>query len=328
MISVVIPVRNGGATLRACLEAVFSCESPDEEFEVVVIDDASTDDTGEIAGKFPVTLVHMDRRVGPAVARNKGAEQATGDVLLFIDADMILSPGALRGVKDAFIDPEMMACQGVTESVPFNDGFVPSYRALRNAFYTEQMAKHDYHINFGTRCAAIRRSVFEELGGFDQSYTDASNEDEEFGRRVNRRYRVRVSRDIRGRHTEQGLFGCIHNYASRSYGAVQLAMKDDFTFDKSEVTPFHGIGAAAALAAPVVLVTHSGRGALPFIVVWGATRLGLWKYILRERGVIFLIGALPVDFILTASAGMGGMLGAVSSAPSMVLGKNDRGARR
>ncbi len=324
MISVIIPVHNGGATLRACLEAVFSSNTSEGEYEVIVIDDASTDETAEIARDFPCEYVRKDEREGPAAARNDGAERAKGDLLLFIDADMILAPGALRGVQGAFSDPEMMACQGVTEKEPFNEGFVPTYRALCNAHFTEKMAEHDFHITFHTRCGAIRRSVFEELGGFDTSYSDAIVEDEEFGRRVNQKYRVRVRRAIRGRHREPGLLASLSKYLSRSYGSARLIVSHDLIFDKSELTIVHSVGALAAATAPLAVIARSPLGILTLLTVYGASRAEVFAFIKRERGAPFLLATIPLDYLLTTTAGVGGVIGAVAALPEVITRSKGR----
>src|SRR5262245_23784492 len=78
-VSVVIPAYNGESTLAECLACVF--RSLYKAFDVVLIDDGSTDGTREIAAGFPVRLVHTGGRVGPAAARNLGARLAEGDIL-------------------------------------------------------------------------------------------------------------------------------------------------------------------------------------------------------------------------------------------------------
>ena len=323
MISVIIPVRNGGETLRACLEAVFSSHIPEGEYEVLVVDDASTDDTGTIVREFPCRYMRREEQAGPAVARNDGAREATGDVLLFIDADMVLSADALMGVRETFVNPEIVACQGVAEKEPFNEGFVPTYRALCNAYFTEKMAEHDFHITFHTRCGAIRRSVFEELGGFDTSFSDAIVEDEEFGRRVNQRYRVRVRRAIRGRHREPGLVASLSKYFSRSYGSARLIVSHDFIFDKSELTPVHSVGAVAAAAAPLAVIARSSLATITLLSVYGA-RAEVFAFIKRERGAPFLLATIPLDYLLTATAGVGGVLGAVAALPGAITCSKSR----
>src|SRR4030095_12829041 len=96
-ISVIIPVYNGAAFLRSCLEAVVATDYA--SYECIVVDDGSTDGSRTIAAEFPmpVRVVDIsDGPRGPAHARNRGAQLARGDILFFVDADVVLAGGALR----------------------------------------------------------------------------------------------------------------------------------------------------------------------------------------------------------------------------------------
>ena len=95
-ISVIIPVYNGAAFLRLCLEAVAATDY--RSYECIVVDDGSTDDSRTIAAEFPMPVRIVDIAEGPrgpAYARNRGAELARGDILFFLDADVVLARGAL-----------------------------------------------------------------------------------------------------------------------------------------------------------------------------------------------------------------------------------------
>ena len=87
MISVVIPVRNRAGDLRACLDSLMTQRAGD--FEVIVVDDASTDDTPEKASCYPVRTVMLPRRMGPRYARAVGVTEARGEVVAFLDSDCV-----------------------------------------------------------------------------------------------------------------------------------------------------------------------------------------------------------------------------------------------
>src|SRR5512134_483720 len=95
-ISVIIPVHNGGATIGKCLEAVFA--SRYTRFEVIVVDDRSTDNSLEIIGWYPCRVVRLEAHAGASAARNAGARQSTGNYLFFIDADCVLLENTLSRV--------------------------------------------------------------------------------------------------------------------------------------------------------------------------------------------------------------------------------------
>ena len=86
MISVIIPNHNSNQTLSECLDAIFSNKV--KNFEVIVVDDKSTDNSIEIAKNYDCKIIELSENKGPAFARNTGANSASGDVLLFIDSDI------------------------------------------------------------------------------------------------------------------------------------------------------------------------------------------------------------------------------------------------
>ena len=107
-ISVIIPVYNGGKTLDHCLKSVFKSSYPN--FECIVVDDHSTDNTAKIAESFKTKIIRLDRQCGAAYARNRGAELANGDVFLFIDSDVTIYPDSLEKVAKTFeLNPEISA---------------------------------------------------------------------------------------------------------------------------------------------------------------------------------------------------------------------------
>ena len=103
--SVIIPNRNGAATLGECLEAVFRAEQ--EGLEVIVVDDASDDDSLEVAGRYPVRVVRHETCRGASAARNSGAAAGRGEILLFIDSDVAIPPDTFEVLKRDFSNPEI-----------------------------------------------------------------------------------------------------------------------------------------------------------------------------------------------------------------------------
>ncbi|MBN2053655.1 glycosyltransferase family 2 protein, partial [bacterium] len=99
-VSVIIPAFNGERTIGNTLESLVA--ERDSETEVVVIDDASEDRTGRIAAEFDILYHRLTVRSGPSVARNRGARLAQGDILLFIDADVMVQPGWLNSIRSGF----------------------------------------------------------------------------------------------------------------------------------------------------------------------------------------------------------------------------------
>src|SRR5437868_4500090 len=95
-LSVVVPVRDGAATLTRVLTAILCSELDRDAYEVIVVDDASGDGSPELASRYADMVVRLTgRSCGPAYARNRGAELAQGEILGFVDADAMISPDTL-----------------------------------------------------------------------------------------------------------------------------------------------------------------------------------------------------------------------------------------
>ena len=154
-VSVIVPARDASATLPRTLEAL-AAQDLDEPYEVIVVDDASTDGTADAAERAtcPVTLVR-ERGVGPGPARNSGAAAASGDVLAFTDADCFPAPGWLREGVRAVADADLV--QGRVEPDPAS-AYGPFDRSV-----TVDAERGLYE----TANLIVSRTLFERLGGFE-----------------------------------------------------------------------------------------------------------------------------------------------------------------
>ncbi|MFO0752370.1 MAG: glycosyltransferase [Thermodesulfovibrionales bacterium] len=173
--SIVVPAYNAAATLDACLQALLDQTTEREAFEIIVVDDGSTDLTGEVARKYPVRFVQQENR-GPAAARNHGAREAKGGILLFTDSDCVPSPDWIREMTKPFAGgPAVAAVKGAYRT---------SQRSLVARFAQAEfeerfaMLKEADSIDMvDTYSAAFRREIFWGQGGFDESFPVANNED-------------------------------------------------------------------------------------------------------------------------------------------------------
>src|SRR3990172_11000239 len=99
-ISVIIPVYNGSKYLNQCLDALMT--SPYRQFEIIVVDDASTDDSVAICRKKEIAVLQMPHQSGPAAVRNYGAQKARGDILLFVDSDVLVQQETITRIVTDF----------------------------------------------------------------------------------------------------------------------------------------------------------------------------------------------------------------------------------
>jgi glycosyltransferase involved in cell wall biosynthesis len=181
-LSVTIPVFNGREFLSQVLQALAcSTHAPDE---VLVVDDGSTDGSGTLAGTLGAkVLTRADGPKGPAQARNLGAAQAVGDVLIFLDADVVVHPDTLARIAANFAEqPDVAALFGSYDADPPAPGHVSRFKNLLHHF-THQHSQREAS-TFWVGCGAIRREVFEVLGGFYEGYARPAVADIELGLRL------------------------------------------------------------------------------------------------------------------------------------------------
>ena len=159
LVTLVVAVYNGEAYLREALESAVAQEF--EPYEVVVVDDGSTDGTAAIARSFPVRYLHQENE-GPSAARNAGLAAARGELIAFLDGDDVIPPSKLA-VQTAYLreHAETGCVLGRNEWI-FEDGSDPSW-LTRDPVYGELGG-----IQPGT--ALVWKRVLEDVGGFDSTY--------------------------------------------------------------------------------------------------------------------------------------------------------------
>ena len=163
-LSVIIPAYNAAPTLATCLDAIFAQATDD--VEVIVVDDGSTDDTRQVAMRYPATLLVLPRNRGPSAARNHGVERAQGQFLFFVDADVAMGPGALARGRALIERPEIDAVVGSYDEEPAVRTLVSQFKNLAHHYF-HQRSGPDATTLFGA-CSLVRREVFVAVGGFDE----------------------------------------------------------------------------------------------------------------------------------------------------------------
>ena len=180
-ISVIIPVHNSASYLKSCLAGLR--QSTFSEYDCIVVDDASTDDSAEVAASFDCRVMRLSTNQGPSIARNQAAREAKGDILFFIDADVLIPPDTLQLVWDRFAaDPQLDALIGSYDDQPSQQGFLSQYKNLFH-HYVHQTSRTTAS-TFWSGCGAIRREVFAQYNGFSEEYKRPSVEDIELGYRM------------------------------------------------------------------------------------------------------------------------------------------------
>lgn len=181
-VSVIVPAFNTAQTLPRCIDALLNQTVRREAYEIIIVDDGSTDDTAEAADRRDVNLVRRNH-AGPAAARNAGISRARGDLLLFTDADCEPTPNWIEAMVQPFADPKVMGCKGVYRTR--QRGLLPRFVQVEYEEKYRSMEGVDSIDFIDTYSAAYRKSVFLAEGLFSEDILAA--EDVEFSFRLAQR---------------------------------------------------------------------------------------------------------------------------------------------
>lgn len=184
MISVVIPTYNSEKTILKTLKGLKNQTYKD--FEVIVVDDGSNDKTIEIIEdfkkEFNLKLIKQEH-TGPAFARNLGAKNSRGEIILFTDADCIPDTNWVKEMIKPFENKETVGVSGTYETL--NKGsIIARFEGYEIEKRHEKMKKAERIDFIGTYSAAYRKEIFEKFNGFDTSFPTASGEDPELSFRL------------------------------------------------------------------------------------------------------------------------------------------------
>ncbi|MBU0518416.1 exopolysaccharide biosynthesis polyprenyl glycosylphosphotransferase [bacterium] len=193
MISVIIPAYNAEKTLPYTLRALQHQSVPRNLYEIIVVDDSSTDGTGAVAREFGVRYRRQNKE-GPAAARNLGVRIARGDIVVFTDSDCVPEENWIEKMVKPLEDPRVAGVMGryLTKQKEFAARFVQLEFEERFSI----LKKFDSIDLVPSFAAAFRRSVFEEVGGFNAHFPLANNEDVELSYQIaSRGYKMVFAED-------------------------------------------------------------------------------------------------------------------------------------
>ena len=302
-LSVIVPVYNDQGALAQCLAAL--TDSCPAGVEIIVVDDASTDGSAMVAARLPVRLVRISTNAGPAAARNHGAQHAKADLLLFVDSDLIVAPGTLDQVIRLFDrQPDVAAVFGSYDASPAAAGIVSRYKNLLHHF-VHQNGEAEAS-TFWAGCGAIRRSVFEEVGGFDQArFRRPSIEDIELGYRLRRAgHRILLDKTLQGRHLKRWTFRSLlrTDVIGRAIPWSRLVLESrqpvadlNLRHDQRLSAALVGLGAVCLVLAPfqTALAAIGGVALLTVIVV----NRRLYGFFTRQGGLAFASACLLLHWL-------------------------------
>jgi len=300
-LSIVVPVYNDARNLADCLAALRAAEIPG--CELIVVDDASPDDSAAVARRAGASVITLSQNSGPAASRNRGAAAASGEILFFVDADVAVAPDAVRRVADAFAAvPDLGAVFGSYDDAPRAPGMISQYRNLLHHFVHQQ--GNPEASTFWAGCGAMRRSTFAQLGGFDEGAFGRAIEDIELGYRVRQAgHRIFLDKGLLGTHLKAWTFTSLirTDIMVRAIPWSRLIMERGLPNDLN-------LRADQRLSAVLVLLVLAALLVAPFqpiLVAPAALALlavatlnrTLYGFFLRQRGVRFMAAAIPLHLL-------------------------------
>lgn len=305
-LSVVVPVRDSESTLDEVLTAIRASELPRDEYEIIVVDDLSSDASVAIAARYADAVVRLSgSRSGPAYARNRGVELARGEIVAFVDGDVVVRPHTLpRMLATLGERPEIdavCASHGERSGAP---NFVSQYWNLLVRFGEQRHAGCCSH--FDTGCGAVRRRVMVSAGMYDEwRFTTGCLESLEFGQRLlEAGHGVLLSPELRVTHLKRWNLVTVCQEVWRratllarslGYQRMSSAAPSEVVFTLSRaLTPALAIVATLTLAAAFLPQPYALTKAGIALAAILLTNLPVHRFYANARGLGFAIVSAPL----------------------------------
>ena len=220
-ISIIIPMYNARVYIKECIENITNSENKD--YEVIIVDDCSDDDSVKIARQMGCRLISLNLPQGPGAARNAGAKVATGEILFFIDSDIFIAKNTLTLIRESF--EKFADISGVVGIYSLENGHHNAASRYKNLYvHYEAQSKPDFISTFRSSVFAIKKRRFQELGGFDASLGRLPCEDWEFSIKAsNRGLKFHLNRKMTVRHAKKiNLLNLIKGDFMRTYNFARV----------------------------------------------------------------------------------------------------------
>lgn len=319
-VSIVIPNHNNASTIGLCLDA--ACASDYPEFEVIVVDDCSSDNSTEIINRYPCRLLQLPEHGGASKARNTGAENSRGELLFFIDSDCLVRTDTLTKAVSAFRQngPDVVL-GGTYTLMPYDSwNFFSIFQSVYIHYSeTKNLKKPDY---IATHAMLISAEIFHTSGGFVEDFMPIL-EDVEFSHRLKKSgYRLRMDDNILVQHIFHfNLAKSFRNGIRKSkYWSVYTIKNKDLLSDSgtaSQEFKFNVLSCFMNLALLFIgLLFNSWFLAVPVVLLYGTNfylNRKLFMAFRKTKGPYFAIMAVLYYTILYPFAvGIGAFSGIFS----------------
>jgi len=221
-VAVIVAVHNNEKNISQLIEALLQqTRLPDE---IIVVDDGSTDKTVEflerIAGSNNKIKIYRQKNAGPAAARNKGFRSAGSDICVFTDSDCVPEPDWIENLLMPFKDKQVAAAGGTYKTLN-NNSALARFIGLEIAWrYRNIKGEIDVH---GTYNLAVRKSVLEEVGGFNREFPKPSGEDWDLTYKISQKYKIiYVPQAVVGHYHPEKLIAYLKNQERRAFDRIKV----------------------------------------------------------------------------------------------------------
>jgi glycosyltransferase involved in cell wall biosynthesis len=313
-VSVIIPVHNGGAYFRTCLSKL--AQAVPKPIEIIVVADGDSDGSWRLAKEFGAKLIRIPESGGPARARNLGAQAAKGDILFFVDADVAVCPEAVGYAISVFKNnPYLAAAIGSYDDAPGDPGFLSQYRNLMH-HYVHQTGNEEASTFWGA-CGLIRREIFLQMGGFNESYRRPSIEDIELGYRLKQAgYKIRLCKTLQVKHLKrwEPISLLRADFFYRALPWTELIWRDRKLNNDLNLQVSSRVSIVLTYA---MLLSFLGTWwslgclvlasllALPLVII----NAPLYRFFWRKHGMVFAIKTIPWHWLYYFYSGLGFAIG-------------------
>jgi glycosyltransferase involved in cell wall biosynthesis len=321
-LSVVVPAHNAAATLGRTLEAIAQSDLPRVLWELVVVDDGSTDDSALIAAQYADKLVRLpDGPHGPGYVRNRGFEMTLGVCVAFVNADVMVRPNTLSRFYNVLKrEPDVGAVFGSYDARSSTRGFVSQYQNLLQHYHHQRNGGEAS--TFWSACGAVRSAAFEQAGCFDEwHFRRRQLEDLELGQRIRLMgHRVLLRPEIQVTHLKQWTLGGIiakeifdrgipwMRLVNRALAPTKTSPRSLRSTKKLNIalTWFGAVLSALSLRPTAQLFRAGALACFAVVVINDWPRLSLFR---RERGLAFAIKTIAFDLLYYLVGGVAMLVG-------------------
>jgi glycosyltransferase involved in cell wall biosynthesis len=306
-LSVIVPFHKDLGRLRPCLEAIRSAASalPSEAplAEIILAADGAVDNPGPLAEQNGARVLAIAGPKGPAVARTRAAEVASGDLLVFVDSDVVVRPDALARLAAVFSDVAIGAAFGSYDEEPAERGFFSQCKNLAHSFIHQRSNREA--TTFWAGLGAVRANVFAEVGGFDPRFAQPSVEDIDLGYRIRAAgYRIVLEPTIQGTHLKRWTFWSSIVTDVRDRGVPWTQLLNRYRSMRSDLNLTHKYRLAVVMAYLLVLALAASPWWPALLLAALALVVGLWlldrpyyQFFASRRGLTFALAWFPFHIL-------------------------------